>query len=245
MIYAKPPIVEAVIEFQFSGSFTAAQRQRVSSKFKKYYPNIEILNELTIQNRPDGMRHDSIEFGLKMSSNDRTEIVCLAGDIASEAPLEPRLAAVYISQLAPYCGWEVFRNRFLSCWSTAEKAIGHRKVERAGVRFINRIDIPGEIGKYSDWVNIIPEMPPNLPGPIQFQMQNLIEVGDARANIIVYTAISPIPKHTSVVLDIDVYNTIVVSDRLDDRIDLINSFRDKKNFIFEQCITDQARELFK
>lgn len=248
MNYARPPITEAVIEFQFAGICGESDRSKVARKLKKRYPIDEILQEITLEGGPSGANHHVETVGVKLSSDDRTEIVTLSAPRSSPVgfPIAmEKYGAFSASQLAPYCGWASFSSRFAEDWAIVEKIIGWRKLKRVGVRFINRIDIPGEISDLRRWVSVEPALPAQFPPPSSFNMRTVIPVDSAQANLLVGTASSPLPRHSAILLDIDIYTVSGIGDNIDERIKMLEYFHDKKNWIFESCITDDTRRLFK
>jgi uncharacterized protein (TIGR04255 family) len=247
MNYTKPPIIEAVIEFQFTGDYDEGARAKIVRKLKKRYPVAESIQEITLEAGPTGANQSVRTIGLKLSSQDRSECVTLISSVPPTpiAGAEPRPAAFAVSQLAPYCGWNSFCQRFSEDWAIVEKVIGKRKLLRIGVRFINRIDIYGEIDDPQHWVLAGPTLPAQFARPKVFNMHAVVPIDSAQVNLLVGTVPSPLPHCSSIVLDIDIYTTDVISDQTAERLEILNNFRSKKNWIFESCITDAARELFK
>ncbi|WP_282758977.1 TIGR04255 family protein [Komagataeibacter saccharivorans] len=248
MNYARPPITEAVIEFQFAGECGESERAKVARKLKTRYPVAESRQEITFESGSSGANQHVKTVGLKLSSDDRTEIITLSDPRSSPVGLPiviEKYGAFSASQLAPYCGWASFSSRFAEDWSIVEKIIGWRKLQRIGVRFINRIDIPGEISDPRRWVSIEPALPAQFPRPTSFNMRTVIPVDSAQANLLVGTAPSPLPRHSAILLDIDIYTVSSIGDQAGERLEILKYFHDKKNWIFESCITDDTRRLFK
>lgn len=249
MQYSKPPITEAVIEFRFAGDCPQAARKKISRRLSKTYPIEEVQRRLTVKASLvgiEGVQQSVTEVGLKRWSHDRTEVATLSDENRNaESPAQDAQPAAFsASQLAPYCGWESFCNRFLEGWSEVEKVIGHRKLLRIGVRFINRIDIRGAIEEPKRWVLIGPVLPRRLPKPAAFTLHTVLPLELGQANVVAATTASPLPHHSAIVLDIDIYTTAAISDRHADRLEILKEFRTRKNDIFESCITDETRGLF-
>lgn len=244
MTYTTPPIVESVIEYQFAGDVSESDRSRIAKKLKKRYPSEEIIQEIILEGSQNVMRQSMSAVGTKLSSKDRTEILTLSG-ASRPGPDQFGPATFSASQLAPYCGWEAFLGRFALEWAAVEQVIGHRKLQRIGVRYINRIDIPGKIDNPSHWIKFGTRLPDNISPATAFTMQLVIPLDNAQCNILIGIAPSPLPHHSGIIFDIDVYTIAGISDKNEDRIKILHEFREKKNYIFESGITDAARELFK
>ena len=245
MMYTKPPITEAVIEFRFDGDCDEALREKIARKLKKYYPFKETIQEMVFQSGLNIVSQNVNLIGVKLSSLDRTEVFSLSEKASHNVPDQLRSAAFSVSQLAPYNGWQKLLSRFNDNWSTIEQIIEYRKLTRIGVRFVNRIDVPGHIDDSSHWVNVGIAIPNQLQKPITFNLQAVISLDTAKANILVGLGPSPLPHHSAIVLDIDIYTLGVISDREEERIKILEDFHKKKNQLFENCITEAARELFK
>ena len=244
--YSKPPITEAVIEFQFEGECPDQARAKITRKLRKRYPVEEIMQEMLFQGSSTLVSHSVTPIGFKLSSQDRTEIVTLTNTGTAPGLPVNRSAALSTSQLAPYHGWDSFATRFLEAWDIVEKALHRRKVTRMGVRFINRIDIPGALDDAGRWVRIAPDMPQELPMPVAFSVNTVLPLdSDTHANVGM-TVVNPVlPFHSAILLDIDVYWISPIPDLHDGRAEILNSLHNKKNLIFETCITDETRQLFK
>jgi len=71
-------------------------------------------------------------------------------------------------------------------------------------------------------------------------------MNDVDAQLMINTGVMPSPllNYTSFLIDIDIGRTHDVPQRDEEIFEFLTSIRDKKNMIFEACITDRARELF-
>ncbi|WP_075595247.1 TIGR04255 family protein [Novacetimonas hansenii] len=251
MIYAKPPITEAVIEFQFAGKCPESERNRVGRKLKKFYPFEENIQELTVTSGPDGTDRHMSSVGLKLSTLDRSNVVSLTDLRKSPLPVlfnkdEGKPASFSAAQLAPYFGWNNFCQKFVENWTVVERTIGKRKLRRIGVRFVNRIDIPGKIDDTQDWVRVGPFLPEDFGQPIVFNMHVIIPIDRmTQANLLVGTVPSPLPDYSSMILDIDIYTTGEIGDDMASRLEILEYMHEKKNWIFEDSITEATRNLFR
>ena len=78
-------------------------------------------------------------------------------------------------------------------------------------------------------------------------MQIVIPLDDLNSIALINeTIIDPaVPGVVSVVLDIDIFCTDDIPDTEEDIWTFFELLRERKNNVFEACITDKARELFK
>lgn len=154
------------------------------------------------------------------------------------------------SHLAPYDRWETFRAEAKRTWDVYESVLHPRRITRAAVRYINRIDIPNPTGTGVDldvYFRTAPRIAPELPQTMKtyFVRVELPIRGPNGILIITETAVPPAsPNVISAVLDLD---AIVQNVDLDvaGAWRTIDELRGEKNAAFEACITDATRDLIK
>lgn len=239
--YKKPPITEAVISIVFKKLTGEEDLLDLQKKFSKYYPHSQAIEnvhvKLNIGTLPNTNMGQTRERGYRLSSLDMTEILVLF----------PK--SITVSQLAPYPGWDSFFARFRRDWAFRKRKLNFQTVERIGVRYINRVDIPmeGEAVAHEDYLNIFPRVPSEL-APLNaytVQVQRLMRDINALLTINSASVPSPLLKHASFIIDQDIVRQIDVPQRDEDIFGLINEIRVRKNKIFESCVTDHARGLFR
>jgi uncharacterized protein (TIGR04255 family) len=100
-----------------------------------------------------------------------------------------------------------------------------------------------------EYFNTFPEVAPGMPQMLSgYVMQLLIAQEDfgGMLSLIQATAIAPRPDVASIVLDIDLYKESSSEFDSDEKIwQLLELIRDRKNEVFESCVTDKARDIFK
>ncbi len=161
---------------------------------------------------------------------------------------QARLDGFSMSRLAPYEQWETFRDEARRLWNLYTSAATPRKVVRVAVRYVNRLDIPLPLSDFGDYLRTVPEVSADLPqGLVGYFMRLAIPLVDINGLCVLNEAIvdPAAPSMVSIVLDIDVFRTSDVPTDEDGLWNLIEGLRVHKNVIFEACITDKARELFK
>lgn len=236
MGYSKPPITECVIELRFSEEIDFEKIVKHSKKFKRNYPNeaknIQFLMELS-DKEPSKKQTD---LGLQLSSKNALEVIAINRN------------SFMVSQLAPYPGWEVFSDRFYNDFELFTSEFGRRTFTRAGMRFINRIDIPLDSSDVQKFINVYPQLPEfDQSKPRTFALTSTFELEEKGLAVTLQSATveSPVPKHASFVIDIDVFAEAGLPMRYDMWKEKLSNMRDLKNDVFERSITDEARRLFK
>jgi uncharacterized protein (TIGR04255 family) len=240
--YKRPPITEAVIQIAFNTPMNSDDLKKADSNFARLYPNhkysrnieVEVGMPPRLELAPAAKFND--EQGHRRSTDDQTQIIILWP------------TSLVFSQLSPYPGWDQFFGRFVRDWTLWKKVVGYRRISRVGVRYINRIDIPmsGPVTEYERFLNVYPHLPETL-GPVSAygtQVQLPVPEIDGRIIINSSSVPSPLLAHMSFLFDQDIVKENDVPQNDDGLYNLLNEIHDKKNAIFEACITNSARELF-
>jgi uncharacterized protein (TIGR04255 family) len=241
MPYARAPITEAVIELRFAVTFPKATIEDAGRRLRNEYPFLDQENVVQFKLEPAAQKAEptSSWLGVKLSSLDRADSVFF------------RQNTFVCSRLAPYTGWDDFFVRTLRAWEAWRKSAGHTALSRIGVRYVNRIDVPVQIGavvKLEDYLNVFPKSPDDLRAPMSgyaMQVVRPLEVDDCVLSLNTATVTPPpLIGFASFLLDLDVFREANLPQRDDDMWDIVTRMRAHKNRIFESCITDRARALF-
>jgi uncharacterized protein (TIGR04255 family) len=150
------------------------------------------------------------------------------------------------SHLTPYESWDALKTDARSVWVEFRKRTGAIPT-RLAVRYINRFQLPSK-GDFADYFATVPRIPPKLDtGLAAYLMQIVLPQRDLQAvAIITQTPIAnPRPESFFVVLDIDLFRDKNVPQTEEEIWDLFDKLRDRKNFLFEESITDKAREVIR
>lgn len=235
MNYLRPPITESVIELRFSEEIEFDKIVKHSEKFKRRYPNEQKNIQLTTEFSERGVFGTAGDLGLRLSSKDELDVVMI------------NKSSFAVSRLAPYPGWEKFYARFHHDFELFTAQFGRKSFTRAGMRYINRLDIPLGAPDMRHFINVYPQLPKfDRSSPRTFALTSTFVLEEEGLGVTLQSATveSPVPKHVSVVIDIDVF----AEDDLPMRYDMwegkLKKMRDVKNYIFESSITDETRKLF-
>jgi uncharacterized protein (TIGR04255 family) len=123
-------------------------------------------------------------------------------------------------------------------------------VTRIALRYINRIYIPQTVYELSDYFRLYPQIPEKIPQDIngffmQFQMPQKDLAANALAVINLASAQMREDGAQSVALDIDLFTACELEPSSEEIFSLLEIIRTRKNELFEACITDKSRELFR
>jgi uncharacterized protein (TIGR04255 family) len=238
--YPAAPITEAVMEFRFSGAYSIDAVRKVADAFTREYGPISEQNDFEfgfdlVEGRAM-VRHD--KAGFRLASNDQIRVLVL------------RPKSFICSRLAPYAGWDELKSRALVGYDRWKKIAGFKPLERVGVRYINRIDVPNTGAKIQleDYLRIHPRVPVFVePAPVDSYTLQVVQTVLNKYKLTINTATVPPPSINffSFLLDIDVGLEKPKTVRSDDLSSLLDEMRDVKNTVFEQLITDRLREIFR
>jgi uncharacterized protein (TIGR04255 family) len=229
------------VQFRFGAPVEFRLLQAVAAKLLGRYPAQDTLMNVTAKLDLGAGKKETTQgtpVGMKLTALDGAAIALLNVDYFS------------ISRLAPYQGWDEFRARIDDGWGVWKSIIGYREISRAGMRYINRVDVPIEgrsVVRIEDYLRLYVEVPEQLPQVVNFSAQIVGRYGDGdRQQLVLTTATLPSPliDHVSFAIDIDVSRDVDVPQNDRDLWALIDRIRTYKNDIFENAITDRARVLF-
>jgi len=238
--YPNAPITEAIIDLrvELSPDVGLEELRRAHAGQEQAYPEVRQLKCVS------GRMHLGDEVTTTASTKPWGHLI-RSGD--GKQIYQARLDGFTMSRLAPYDRWEPFRDEARRLWNVYKEALSPRRVSRVAVRYVNRIDIPLPLRDFKDYLRTVPEVSPDLPqGLAGYFMRLEIPMPDIKSGCLLNEAIikPAAPNVVSVVLDIDVFRTEDLPTEEDDIWRFVEDLRDRKNSVFEACITDKARELF-
>lgn len=234
-LYEAPPITEAVIEIRFADRLSFRELQALSRKLARDYPKetVEAVRSANINFAAKEVSFVDEAQQIRRSTNEQVDIAMLKPDAFS------------FSRLAPYTGWEEFQRRVLRDL-TALLSGFRRTIERIGVRYINRIDVPveGDRTYHVQYFNVFIAVPPEFQGLSTYNLS--FETDFAEHKLVVHAGRveAPVPNTCAFVLDIDVLALKDVPQAIGGIEDRLARMRAVKNTVFESLITPQTRELF-
>lgn len=241
--YPNAPITEAVIDLsvQRSDSLTL---ERLEAIRDDGYPQKEPLILNQVQFTGTAATTTQEELGWRFRSADGLYVY------------QARLNGFGTSRLAPYENWQAFSVEARRLWNRYREAAGQQLINRLGIRYINRIDVPLPLDDFAEYLLTAPLVSPHLPQGLSHYVMNLTIPIDEQVVAVVTQAILPQDVSgnisstrggdpvVSILLDIDVAQTRQLPPRDDLVWERFEYLRKVKNHVFESCITDRTRELF-
>lgn len=161
--------------------------------------------------------------------------------------LQIRRDGLAYSHIAPYTEWDTFRAEAQRVWEQYRTAIPGAKLVRCALRYINRVDIPETKVELYDYFTLYPKIPEQLPQQdvIGLTLSLQMPQPDLECVAVLNQAlVEPVkPGYISIILDIDVLRLGIEGWQDSEVWAFLDKLRDRKNEIFEACITDRTREL--
>lgn len=242
--YKNAPITEAVIEIriQAPASLDPSELQNLADAVKADFPKqapMQLLQMgIAAQAPPEeglSQTFSQAKIGFRLSKSDDSRIVQL------------RREGLAYSHMAPYTEWETFRAEAQPLWQRYRAAIPDAKLARCALRYINRVDIPETKIELYDYFTLYPKIPEQLPQQDVLGMTLSLHMPQPDLEcvaVINQALVEPAkPGHISVILDIDVFRLGIEVWQDSEVWAFLDKLRDRKNEIFESCITDRTREL--
>lgn len=242
--YKNAPITEAVIEIRIQPpeSFGPDTLRNLAESFKADFPKTAPMRLVQMgvaaQAQPDeplsfSSSHGVVGYRLSKANDSRV--------------LQIRRDGLAYSHLAPYTEWATFKAEAQPLWAKYRTAIPGAKLVRCALRYINRVDIPETKIEVYDYFKLYTKIPEQLPqqdvigAALSLQMPQL----DLECMAIINQAlVDPVkPGHISIILDIDVFRQSIETWQDSEVWTFLDKLRDRKNEIFESCITDRTRKL--
>lgn len=238
--YKKPPIAEAVCEFQFRGAsdWDWTILGLVYQEIKAEFPQKRQEKAFEINIAPqEGKVEKSVGGSL-------SKMQFLREDGSAMVQVGPDLLAINV--LSPYPGWETFEpliRRQFEVYNKIAQPIGFKRI---GLRFINRIVFPTKGIEVTDYFHYYPRLPETLEqkhGPFTMRVLRMYE-GERDALNMQMGNLKPEGENLAIALDLDYYLVHPDKVELSKGLEWVSAAHDKIETTFEACITDNTRRLF-
>ena len=161
--------------------------------------------------------------------------------------MQARLDGFTFNKLKPYEKWEIFFKEARTLWDLYIKAANPLKITRIALRYVNRIEIPLPVSDFKEYIKTIPEIAPSLPYKLErFFMQFVMPNNEIEATAIITQTIEPPAPNQKrpLIFDIDVWKLTDYKGNTEEMWEVFEKLRMFKNEIFNESITEKAKELF-
>jgi len=239
--YENSPIVEALCEFQFEPgrpwdlTIPGLVYEKIRDEFPKKRQAKQVQVELSA----------TVDEGIaqKVATSDRMQF--LREDEKALVQVGPNL--LVINHLKPYPTWDKFLPLIKKGVEVYRGVVDAEGMRRIGLRYINRIEIPGQRIELKDYFDFRPFVGSKLPqdfGPFIVGIQVSYEDSRDVLRVQLASARVDIPDTIAIMLDLDYFLAQPGQVALDKVIDWVKVAHDRVEVAFEGCITDQLRHIF-
>ena len=242
--YRQPPLVEVLCEFRFGQDepWDWTIPGLVYGQIRNDFPNRREERGIAVRVTPDTGQIESLPGLSKMifASNDNLSLVQVA----------PHFLAM--NRLKPYPGWRVFKPTVLKVLRTYLEIAAPSRLERIGVRYINRMEFTEQEFELEKFFNVYPKLPVSRPLK-GFLTRNELTYEEDHAILVLTMGTAANPLNSSgestdrspaaVMLDLDfmIDPLFVKLTHAEDALELAHQ---RIGEVFESCITDKARSSF-
>ena len=241
--YSKPPIEEALVEFQFAPTQTPMQavvgplHERLHDDYSQDPRNQTLLQADIHAPAGKSANVTLTESVPRVQLLDETgkKLLSLGQDVVS------------VHTLRPYEGWEQFKPRIergLRAYATLSNAT---QVTRLGVRYINRLELVGHgtVVQLEEFFTTPPGVAVGMPAELASFLNRADYVLDDVTRIVVTFASVPAPNTPTMLLDIDVVWQSTQPIDIETALTTMDALHVREGVAFESLITDKTRETFK
>ena len=238
--YVNPPIIEAVCEFRITSDskWDLTIPGLVYEKVKKQFPKKEqrLLQRIEATHSPKGNKqHVHTEERILFLTNNRKMFIQMGS----------RLLAV--NCLKPYPTWNGFKPEIENAFDALCGIVDIKGLQRIGLRYINRIEIPRTSVKLDNYFEFRPFNGRNLPQVLEsFIVGSVFLSSDEQdaCKVQLTNATCEKPGNSAFLLDLDYFLSQSQPLPVNKASEWIDTAHDQVKRIFEGCITDKLRKIF-
>jgi uncharacterized protein (TIGR04255 family) len=202
----RAPIIEAVIEIRTRAQ-SPWEESKVTQRLKAALPEYPTVHSMDAvqqeivfgaQVPPQGLVHELGWNGLRLQSADKLHVA------------QFNRGGFVFSRLRPYETWEQLEKEATRLWQLHVQVASPSEIQRLGVRFINRIQMPAQETRFEEYIDPSPETPRDLDLPFLnfLYRETLIVPGHNYGINLTRTLQIPqnrIVEGIAIILDIDVF----------------------------------------
>ncbi|MDN7024019.1 TIGR04255 family protein [Methanoculleus sp. FWC-SCC1] len=238
--YRNPPVIEAVCEFRFPPDtpWDAAIPERLYERLKEEFPHREVQKgqelEITQGNSGVSQKVISVERTILYSEN-RKILLHIGNHILA------------INCLQPYPSWKVFQPKIQQTFNAIQEVTGITGIDRIGLMYLDKIEIPEETGKLKDYFNFHPGIGEHLPQKfVNFIVGCDFPFADMRdiCRLQLTRAMQEKPGNSAFILTTDYFLAKRQAIAPDEVFEWLENAHREVREIFEGSVTDKLRSLF-
>lgn len=236
-VYEKAPIVVAIIQFRYQKieSFDNKKIRSLGEAIKKEYSKISDSVLQNFRYDPKGETKVSLDTqeinGVRFATENDSKILVIGNEKFT------------FETHGKYSGWEVFIEEAKKLWCLFSPSLENLQLSGISMRYINRIDFPIETKDIKKYLTTFIESSTGDHQISQFQIRYTSVEGEIITHV-GHAIESGIDNAIPYFLDIDVIllNNLINDDSVWEGFEKL---REKKNYIFNDILTEEAKNLIR
>ncbi|MBU8920939.1 MAG: TIGR04255 family protein [Bacteroidales bacterium] len=156
-----------------------------------------------------------------------------------------RLNGYTRNRLAPYRKWEELLPSAMELWTAYHDLTSPVELSRVATRYINRFSVPALTTDFSEYLEMPPSIPENIPNVIsEFAYRAVLHDTDSGCSAVFTQKIEPDinADRTAVIVDIDAFKQSDIE--FGDIEATLNDLHELKNRIFFNTLTEKTLGMF-
>lgn len=236
--YLNAPVIEALCEVYFRESewdttIPGIFYERVSDEFPNKSERMGVEIELSLAAEVLATRTRHPEPRSQFSRSDGSRMLQIGRDL------------LVVNQVRPYPHFGKWRPAVLDAVSLYEELAKPKGVERIGMRYINRIEIPGETLEMAEYFGLYPEIPERIGSSHgAFMMRVEVPSVHERHQLMVTFGSAPQQTKGSRAFLLDLYDMVVPTTPIGSVEEYLDEAHENIERLFESIITDSTRTIF-
>ena len=148
--------------------------------------------------------------------------------------------------LQPYEGWESLESRLYEGIDHISSLLTETTVSMAGLRYVNRVEIPGSTVRFDEYLTISIGFPEGFPSELGafLDRTEMYYPGEPVKMAFTWASVESPPETSAFVLDLDLYWTPEPPAELDVARQALGDLKTKEGTAFESLLQDRLREMF-
>jgi len=241
--YRKSPIVEAICEFQFdeNPSFDSAIPGLVYEKIRTTFPILRQATRVTVSvsatSQEVGPQFGTVPL-MQFLRKDEKALIQVGSNLLS------------VNVLRPYPSWQKFLPLIKRGFNAYREVVAPIGIQRIGLRYINHIEIPGQNINLEDYLEFRPFVGLKLPQDFGTFVAG-IQVPYEESRDILNLQLVSLPRpnistdNAAMILSLDYVLLKPKEVALDEAFKWVDIAHSHIEDVFEACITQKLRDLFK
>ena len=250
--YPNPPVREVVCEFRYEedGTWDGASPGLVYAALSDEFPRRLVEDRPAPSPEPSAQASRLLPPGVQQVGLRVIPELPLRfwrrDDESGVFSVTPYRLAV--SHFRPYPSWEGFKEIVLKGSEAYQGVLNPTRVNRIGLRYINDVSVGQLPVRLGEFFNFYPFVGPTIGGDLsRFHSLVQIEFEDGRDSLVLQMVSTPPSEEqeAEVVLDLDYFLAPSNHLELDEITEWLESAHANLQSVFEGCLTDAARGLFR